>query len=322
MNKDQPIMSLAEQFARDGYLMLSEVLDEVTRQALQADYAALLDDLAARWFAEGRLPSAFSDLPFAERLTAITAHSTENLFKYLDISIAHGRVTPESPVHISAAVFQLLTHPRILDVVEALIGPEITCSPIQHVRIKPPQRQLAMSIEQSSLLSATAWHQDQGVSRPEADGTQMITVWVAITDADEANGCLTLVPGSHRAGLMEHCPADNVSIPDSLRGGDPLAVPVPAGGALFMHRLTQHASLPNTSDRIRWSFDLRYQPTGQPTGRDEFPSFIARSAAHPARVLDDWQALRAAWYAARDALVAGRPRPKTHRWEGDGPACA
>ena len=38
-----------------------------------------------------------------------------------------------------------------------------------------------------------------------------------------------------------------------------------------MHKHTIHGSLPNVSDEIRWSLDLRYNPTGQPTGRPEFP---------------------------------------------------
>ncbi len=38
-----------------------------------------------------------------------------------------------------------------------------------------------------------------------------------------------------------------------------------------------HASLSNISDNIRWSFDLRYNPIGQDTGREIFPGFVARS---------------------------------------------
>ena len=42
-----------------------------------------------------------------------------------------------------------------------------------------------------------------------------------------------------------------------------------------------HSSLPNLSENIRWSLDLRYNPIGQPTGRAWFPGFIARSKSKP-----------------------------------------
>ena len=53
------------------------------------------------------------------------------------------------------------------------------------------------------------------------------------------------------------------------------------GDVLFMDRLTMHASLPNVSDEIRWSFDLRYNRTGDATGRSWFPGFVARSRSNP-----------------------------------------
>ena len=49
--------------------------------------------------------------------------------------------------------------------------------------------------------------------------------------------------------------------------GAPVPVPMRPGSVLLLHRLTEHSSLSNLSDGIRWSFDLRYQPVGQPTGR-------------------------------------------------------
>ena len=67
-----------------------------------------------------------------------------------------------------------------------------------------------------------------------------------------------------------------------------LAVPLKRGDALFMQKLTCHSSLPNNSADIRWSFDLRYQPTGQPSGRPAFPDFVVRSRHNPDSVLTDY----------------------------------
>jgi phytanoyl-CoA hydroxylase len=286
------IPHLKDTFDAQGYVVVEDVLDPTTDiQPLYDDYAALLDKLAHRFFAEGKLPSAFSDLSFEERISAVLSHSTENLYKYFDIAIANEAVTEDSPIHLSRVIFNLLRTPRLLDAVETLIGGEILANPIQHVRIKPPGRMTETQEMQSSLVKRTGWHQDQGVMREEADASDIITVWIAITDATVENGCLQVIPYSHRQGITTHCPTGlAMNIPDALLGGQPTPIELRAGSALVMHRLTKHASLPNVSDGIRWSFDLRYQPIGTPTGRDEYPSLIVRSRANPSQVQDDYDA--------------------------------
>ena len=72
-----------------------------------------------------------------------------------------------------------------------------------------------------------------------------------------------------------------------------------AGDILLMHRRTPHASHRNSSDHVRWSFDLRYNPIGQPTGRGAFPGFIARSRPEPWTELHDPVAWTDLWLEAR-----------------------
>jgi hypothetical protein len=82
----------------------------------------------------------------------------------------------------------------------------------------------------------------------------------------------------------------------------------------------QHSSLENRSDGIRWSFDLRYQPPGQPTGRDEFPSFVARSRQNPVTV--DHAAWVEMWRQTEAWMYAQAAFEKSHRWSGDAEVCA
>jgi ectoine hydroxylase-related dioxygenase (phytanoyl-CoA dioxygenase family) len=122
--------------------------------------------------------------------------------------------------------------------------------------------------------------------------------------------------------MIAHCPELGLAIPGKLLPeGRALPVPMRPGSVLLMHRQTIHSSLDNTSDDIRWSFDLRYQPIGQPTGRPVFPGFVARSRAHPDRVLHDPAAWAQSWYAARAAL-APRADPTFNRWSAGNSACA
>ena len=90
---------------------------------------------------------------------------------------------------------------------------------------------------------------------------------------------------------------------------------------LFMTKFTIHSSLPNNSDRIRWSFDLRYNPIGHSTGRTSFPGFVARSRSNPDSELHDPVIWNELWTEARDALAKGN-EPAFNRWDGSDPVCA
>jgi hypothetical protein len=312
-------------FREEGYLVAEDVLDvERDLQPVVDEYASLLDRVAAKLHAEGKLPSTYADLPFAERWTRIIASGQAD-YRPFDISLTLGDVREDSPIHLGPAVFSLLRSPRLIDAVECLIGPEILSNPVQHVRIKPPER-ILRDDQRSSLVGATDWHQDQGVVLSEADATEILTVWLPVFDATVENGCLKLEPRSHREDLVPHCtgPGERAGlhIPDELlRQEVIIPVPIRRGGVLFMHRRTKHASLSNVSETIRWSFDLRYNPIGQPTGRPMFPSWVARSRAHPETELRDPAEWARLWLEARDRL-AGKGKQVTNRWGLEPPVCA
>ncbi|MEX5729529.1 phytanoyl-CoA hydroxylase [Rhodovulum iodosum] len=307
-----------EEFSTTGVLVVDDVLPAATLAAVRAEYAGLLDRLYAGWQAEGRVPPAAAGADFFEKLLTAYAAGVD-WFQPMDISLPGGEIAADTPFHFGPAVFDMLTAPRLLDLVEDLIGPEITANPIQHVRLKPPSRTLRAT-ETTAHIMATDWHQDRAVAHEAGDRTTMVTVWLAITDASEDNGCLQVIPGKPR--MYPHCPRRQTSIAEGCI--DPaLARPLPvkAGGAVIFHPLTPHASLDNVSDRFRCSFDIRYNVTGQPTGRAHFPDFVARSRAAPGAEFRDWQAWRDMWRAAR-ARLSGQPHIPIHRWTGDSPACA
>jgi len=314
-----------ETFAEQGFLVVEDVLDPGRDlDPVVQEYEALLDQLTERWHADGALPSTFSELPFAERFASVlsAAPSDLNVMSHFDISLPFQGVTEATPIHLGPQTFGLLTNPKLLDVVEQVIGGEIYSNPIQHTRIKPPERNLPEHLQTSSLLAKTDWHQDKGVHLPEADDTHMLTVWLPLTDATPENGCLCVIPGSHRDGLVTHCLRPAARIPDALLGGEPIPVPIKRGGVLLFHHLTKHASLTNVSNGIRWSFDLRYQPIGQPTGRPAFPGFVARSRENPASALTDWRDWADLWRATRSRLAQIENPGSFTRWTSKEPICA
>lgn len=304
-----------DSFHREGVIVVENVLTESVLKAVISEYDALLSDLYEGWRSEGLVPSATG---FDDRL--ITAYRAGlDWFQPMDISLPGDRIHTDTPMHFGPAVFDMVTCPRLLDMVECLIGPEITSNPIQHVRIKPPARELKPG-EVRAHVGGTDWHQDRAVALAEADQTKMITVWLAISDATVENGCLQCVP--RVTDMLPHCPKKQTAIADGfvdLERARPL--PVKAGGAVILDPMIPHASLNNVSDGIRWSFDLRYNVTGQPTGRAHFPDFIARSRTTPKAELKDWRIWRKMWEDTRERLAV-TPHIDIHRWRSDSPACA
>jgi phytanoyl-CoA hydroxylase len=314
--------STAKQFEECGYAVLKELLDpQDDLNALHVEYSALLDTLASRWHAEGILPSAYQELELGDRFTMVLGKMHPSCLQYFDITLPKNQITEETPVHLGPAVFHLIRNPRLLDAVESIIGAEVYSNPMQRVRIRPPQHLLSKE-HSKALAAATPWHQDLGAVLPEADNSDMLTVWVPMTEATPKNGCLLLIPGSHKGGLLPHSTSvpgtkqqAALHIPDEfVDGRKAVAVPLSPGDVLFLHRNTLHASLPNLSAGTRWSFDLRYNPMGQPTGRPVFPGFIARSRRRPEQELSDPGAWAQLWIDCRKRL-AGTRSLRFYRWD-------
>jgi phytanoyl-CoA hydroxylase len=320
-----------EQFDRDGYLVVEDLLDPaLDLDPVIAEYEQVLARLAHELVDRGEIADAYDDLAFSERLVKVYAEGGKVHAQYFDFSLPQAGITPETPFWTGPAVFATIRSPRILDAIESLIGPEIYSNPVQHVRLKPPEHLTPLDPATGQVqLGATPWHQDNGVILEEADETEIITVWFPLTDATIENGCLTVVPGSHRDGLLPHCPANagnrsgfGVHIKEQHFAAD-AAVPLPMrrGAALFLTKRTIHASLSNTSDHVRFSFDLRYNPIGAPTGRGMFPGFVARSHEQPEAELRDSEVWTQLWLEARRALAKGE-QPQFNRWDPYSLACA
>ena len=319
--------SVFERFDENGYVVVRGLLDVANDlQPVITEYEALLDRLVAKWRSEGRLSSSHEGLPFTERLSRVVVDGAVPYDLPFDISLPQADITEETPMHHGPAVFDLLRSPRLLDAVEQFVGPEIYSNPVQHTRIKLPEK-LLPEASWTGLTARIAWHQDLGVITEESDDTEILTVWFPLTRATEENGCLAVAPGSHREALTRHCRSgdpltlNQVSIPDRWITEECVPVPMEPGDVLFMHRLTKHCGLPNRGNEVRWSFDLRYQPIGQPTGRPWFPGFVARSHAHPETELTDPEAWADAWRQVRSRL-ANQGDVAFNRWKQGDPHCA
>ena len=307
-------------FKQHGYLHVQNLVGSEYLDPIVAVYKGLMKDNLRQWIAEGKMDPKTIDLPFTESLVAAYAAGCD-YFQTMDISLPAEGIQPDTPMFTGPEVFKLMVADPVLDTIESLIGPEITSSPIQHVRIKPPSKFLDKD-EQRSHIAHTSWHQDRGVAMAEADSASMVTAWVAVTDANEENGCLRVLEDTQDSPLLTHCPQPQMGIPDALIDESKAKyLEVKSGDALFFHPMTIHGAGPNRSDRLRWSFDLRYIKTGEPTGRPLFPDFVARSRKDPSSQLRDPKKWAQMWDDARTQL-SGKEGLVFHRWDQSAPACA
>ena len=313
-------------FHNEGYLVVEGLFDpERDLDPIIREYECVLDQLGHALHAAGKVASPYTDQRFSERLIRLCQETGRILHQHFDFTLPTRGIREDTPIWVGPAVFNTLRHEGLLDAVECLIGPEIYSNPIQHVRLKLPEDRAVRDASGRIVDGVTAWHQDNGVVLPEADDTRMLTVWFPLWDATIEGGCLQVIPRSKQRGLIDHCPlaAGGVSIPEKLLAEE-VALPLPLrrGDALFMHRLTCHASLPNRSSRVRWSFDLRFNPIGEPTGRARFPGFVARSRQNPANELRDPQKWAEMWHEARRNLARAADDRSAHRWSADAEVCA
>ncbi|MBV9171921.1 MAG: phytanoyl-CoA dioxygenase family protein [Chloroflexi bacterium] len=150
--------------------------------------------------------------------------------------------------------FRALVHnPKILDVVEALIGPNIQ---LHHTKLnlKPP----------SSREARFEWHQDYPFF-PHTN-FDLLAVMIYLDDSTEENGCLTIIPGSHKFGPRNHLFARDGAFSSQLEDkavlNDPsrwLKVPVPAGGMELHHCNMLHSSTANRGTKPRSAMVIQYR---------------------------------------------------------------
>ena len=104
-------------FEENGFLVVQDVVNEPTLEAVRREYADLMDELYRRWFAQGLVKAAPEGLSFWDKLGQCYQGDFD-WYQPFDISLPHGDIREDTPMHIGPAVFDLVTHPKILDDVD------------------------------------------------------------------------------------------------------------------------------------------------------------------------------------------------------------
>lgn len=149
----------------------------------------------------------------------------------------------------------LVRHPRILDAIEDLYGPDLLCW------------SSSFFIKEAETPSFVSWHQDStywGLSSAD-----VVTAWVALTPSTAENGAMAVIPGSHTIDQMPH--RDTFDRHNLLSRGQEVAVEVDEAqqvlltlrpGEMSLHHVRLvHGSSPNPSEERRIGYAIRYIPT-------------------------------------------------------------
>ena len=176
----------------------------------------------------------------------------------------HPEIVPDAIIAthlVERWVWNLATQPRILDMIERQIGPNITFWS-SHLIAKPPH-----------TGRPVPWHQD-GVEWTNVNGRFGASIWIAFDDVDEASGTMAVIPGGHTQGEIPRVRSkddhdvfkwdmDPSSLPPDL---DAVKVhyKLQAGQAAIHHVMMPHESGSNASDQWRRAMVFRYiAPDGE-----------------------------------------------------------
>lgn len=268
-----------EFYNEQGYIVLPNLLSEADMAGVKEAMNDKVSMIAKELKQAGLIEDMLEDRPFKYRLAELFANlQTDDFLKF-------GRSWRDR----LPGYFNLMSSFKILDAVESLIGGEIFSNPVYNTRPKIPK----------VAAGAVPWHQDKSYW-PDANSNPVITVWIPLVDATEINGCLHIKPKTHRKRLLkwhqETVTGTGYTALNERQLGktETVSLPVTAGTAILFNDRCLHMSTPNNSDEVRWSVDLRYQPTDQDPMVLYGAGFLARSYKHPERVaaLEDWLALR------------------------------
>ncbi|MBI2302049.1 MAG: phytanoyl-CoA dioxygenase family protein [Armatimonadetes bacterium] len=221
-------------FQRDGCILGGPVLSPAEVEELRADLDAVIAGTATRE---------------PVRLSNLSGDAEHPVWQVVNICDA------------SDAFMRLVHNAKVVEMAAQLIGASALRLWHDQIQYKPPRHG-----------GTNGWHQDAPFWAV-LGADSMVSAWIPLDDADESNGCMSMVPRSHRWGRRWHDYLHTVAGFDGIgKGwtppdGKPFEVklwPVPCGTVSFHHCLTWHASHGNRSERPRRAIALHYMDGATP----------------------------------------------------------
>ena len=269
-----------DQYFEKGYVVIPEFFAKEELQPAIDSIKEMVDALANTLYKAGKIQDKCEDAGFYKRLSLL-----EKQFPGTAVLLHKQGVLP-------SGIRQVWGNERLLNVVEQLIGPNIAGNPVWNLRTKTPH----------NVATVVPWHQDNGYLDGTALRTLMPTAWIPLIDATVENGCMQVVSGGHQKGktATHTCCAGPTWYIDLAEeemektlGCDlkknVVDCPVPFGGMLLINNCIPHRSLPNVSNDIRWSLDLRWQRPDLSNGFHGLKTCVLMRTESTPNYVIDWE---------------------------------
>ncbi|MFP6722100.1 MAG: phytanoyl-CoA dioxygenase family protein [Candidatus Poribacteria bacterium] len=268
----------AKQWEEDGYLLLKQAISLPIIEGVRQLFSKMVDRIISELKSEGLVEDEGKNLPFETRLLKVAGTHANRFGRSWRNQVA------------GKAVYELHHAEPLVTAIGEITGTDVIGHPVFNARPKLPNQQ----------LTVVPWHQDSGYFGAQSESALIPAAWIPLVPVDETNGCLQVVAGSHKIGLLNHHTEDRegqfLEILDSLIDESQIITcPMEMGDALLFHNLTLHRStVHTTSNMIRWAIDIRYVRDDDDAGaiywKDPDFKWVIRSQTKPITPLDAWLA--------------------------------
>lgn len=234
-------------FDEEGYLIIDNVIQESVLNNVISDLEKTIDIRINQLKEQNKISNTFENESFETRLVKISEVTPE-----VALSMWNGLLH-------SQHIYELITNSSVIDVAESFCGPEVIASSVYRIRPKVP----------NFGYGEVPWHQDSGYFEPYCDSSLVLTMWIPLVDTNSDNGCMYVIPKTHKGAVVDHQMHNSGNYleitEDTFPKTGAVCCPVKKGSMLLLHNKVMHASFKNTTNRVRWSMDLRYQSANLPT---------------------------------------------------------
>ncbi|KAK7103955.1 phytanoyl-CoA dioxygenase domain-containing protein 1 homolog [Littorina saxatilis] len=275
---------MIRQFFEEGYVVVPSFFKKEELDACRDAISEQVDDLANMLYGGGKIKNLYKEHGLFERLTHIEAD-----FPGANI-ILHKLGRLPQPFK------DVWSNPRMLNVVEQMIGPDIAGHPVWNLRTKTPQNE----------ATTVPWHQDSAYLDNRSYEVLQVTAWIPLLDAKRENGCMEVAAKGHLKGKVatHNCcwggtwyvmleEDEMVKSLDVDMKKDIVLCEVPYGGMLLINNMIPHRSLNNVSNDIRWSLDLRWQKPDKSVGFYDMKEGVLMRTKDKPNLKVDWSSFDA-----------------------------
>ena len=307
--------NIKKEFEKNGFVRIRNVLDyKLDLEPILNDMAFIMNRLVHR-FVPKKDKRRVLGLSFKKKYSHLVKLNIPELDQYFNIRLPQN-VNVDSDFFASQSIFNLIKNNKIIERVSKILGQEISSNPCQNSRIKQPEKAISKKNLHDGLVGRTPWHQDAGVMNKKGQkGTELVTCWIPFTKTRIENGCMMAVKESHEFGLVNHDTGSKGQV--EIKGKEKIddlktiALEANVGDIILLSRYLIHCSLPNKSKNFRISMDLRFNKTGQHSGRDPLPSFVVKSKNRKNIKVNNYKQWIAMWEEAKNKCI---PRKWTYKY--------